>query len=112
MLSRVSIKTYWLLNEDVLVTSTFYQLASEDKRLFPDALKAVFLKTRTLSITDFCSVSILPAYAYGIFGQELSTVEFDNVQRAFLDNFWRWREVVLKVAHKIVVRFREIYSNQ
>jgi len=63
-------------------------------------------------MVDFHNISILPVYAYGIFGQELTTVEFNNLQRAFLDDFRRWREVILKASRKIVARFREIHSNQ
>ena len=63
-------------------------------------------------MVDSHDISILPAYAYGIFGQELTTVEFNNLQKAFLDDFRCWREVILKASHKIVARFREIYSNQ
>ena len=89
-----------------------YKLAGEHKRLFTDALKAVFLKTRSLSVVDSHEMSILPAYAYGIFGWELSTVKFGNLQTVFLDNFRRWREVVLKASRRIVDRFREISLNQ
>jgi len=63
-------------------------------------------------MVDSHDISILPAYAYGIFGRELTTVEFNNLQRAFLDDFRRWREVILKASRKIVARFREIHSNQ
>ncbi|PYL19240.1 MAG: hypothetical protein DME30_01205 [Verrucomicrobia bacterium] len=63
-------------------------------------------------MVDSHDISILPAYVYGIFGQELTTVEFNNLQRAFLDDFRRWREVILKASRKIVARFREIHSNQ
>jgi hypothetical protein len=101
-----------LLNEYVLVTSTFYQLAGDDKRVFTDALKSVFLKTRSLSTVDSHGTSIIPAYSYGIFGRQLSTVELGNLQTAFLEDFRRWREVLLKASRKIVNKFREIISNQ
>ena len=38
-------------------------------------------------MVDSHDISILPAYAYGIFGRELTTVEFNNLQKAFLDGF-------------------------
>jgi len=40
-------------------------------------------------MVDSHDISILPAYAYGIFGRKLTTVEFNNLQRAFLDDFRR-----------------------
>jgi hypothetical protein len=94
------------------VTSTFYQLVAPYKQVFTEALKAVFLKTRSLNVVDSGEVSIFSAYAYGIFGRELSTVEFNNLHSAFYDDFRRWREVLLKASRGIVDRFREVSSNQ
>jgi len=70
--ARVSIKTYWLLNENILMISTFYQLTGDNKRQFTDALKSVFLKTRSLQMVDSHDISLVEAYAQGIFGEELS----------------------------------------
>jgi hypothetical protein len=50
--------------------------------------------------------SLIETYAYGIFRRELSTVEFGNLQSAFLEDFRRWREVLLKASRKIVDEYR------
>jgi hypothetical protein len=92
--------------------STFYQLTGNDKKQFTEALKAVFLKTRSLHLVDSNDEFVIKAYAYGIFGQELSAIELNNLQTAFFDDFRRWREVVLKASRKIVNKFREIHSNR
>jgi hypothetical protein len=75
-------------------------------------MKAVFLKTRSISVVDSGEKEIAQAYAHGIFGRELSTVEFDNLNTVFLDDFRRWREVLLRMCRRIVGRFREVSSNQ
>jgi hypothetical protein len=92
--------------------STFYQLTGDDKRQFTDALKSVFLKTRSLQMVDSHDIALVQAYAQGIFGEELATLEFNNLQSAFFEDFRRWRELVLKASRKIVNKFREIRSNR
>jgi hypothetical protein len=70
------------------------------------ALKSLFLKTRHL---DFVNRNNQQPFfkdcIYAIFRRELNQEEYDKVHGAFLDDFRRWREVILKASRIIAIKY-------
>ena len=87
---------------------TCYQFTGDVKRPFTEALKSLFLKSRSWGLVNARGNTLLQDYANGIFRRPLTTDEFRTLQTAFFDDFRRWRELLLKASRRIVAKYREL----
>jgi hypothetical protein len=84
------------------------QFAGSIKKPFTEALKSLFLKTRSWSLIDTTGATLGQRCVYGITRRYLTRDEFNNIQSAFFDDFRRWRELIMKSSRKIVEKYKEV----
>jgi len=86
------------------------QLTGNAKKPFTDALKFLFLKTRSWCLVDAQDEGLIRNCIDGIVNRQLSADEYGYIQTAFLDDFRRWRELVLKASRMIVEKYRMLLN--
>ena len=86
------------------------QLTGNAKKPFTDTLKSLFLKTKSWCLVDAQDKGLIQNCINSIVNCQLSANEYGYIQTTFLDDFHRWRELVLKASQMIVEKYRMLLN--